>query len=97
MNVKDKDDGAQIKDNWIYIQDKNVKAGRLQIFNNWRCPFMVGNPGDVWLGVEYFCNEGDEFWEMSDDKIIELAISEMQKIGIVLAEDVKRCNGCKKC
>jgi len=88
MNVKDKDDGSQIKDNWIYIQDKNVKAGRLQIFNNWS-PFMVNNPGDLWLGVEYFCNEGDNFWEMSDEKIIALAISEMQKIGIVLATDVK--------
>ncbi len=86
LNVNE--DNSPIKDNWIYIQDKEIKAGRLQIFNNWS-PFMVSNSNDTWIGVEYFCNEGDEFWKMKDDDIISIAISEMQKTGILLSGDVK--------
>jgi protoporphyrinogen oxidase len=51
-----------IPDNWIYIQERDVKIGRLQIFNNWS-PYMVADSDKVWLGLEYFCNEGDDFWE----------------------------------
>lgn len=84
-----KENGAGlIKDNWIYVQDKKVKAGRLQVFNNWS-PFMVNDPATVWLGVEYFCNEDDAFWMQSDTSIAEQAIQEMQAIGIVNASSVK--------
>jgi protoporphyrinogen oxidase len=55
-----------IPDNWIYIQEKDVNIGRLQIFNNWS-PYMVADRNTVWLGLEYFCNEGDEFWNMPDE------------------------------
>ncbi|MDA9983139.1 NAD(P)/FAD-dependent oxidoreductase, partial [Gammaproteobacteria bacterium] len=48
-----------VSDNWIYIQEPDVKLGRLQIFNNWS-PYMVADQQNVWLGLEYFCNEGDE-------------------------------------
>jgi protoporphyrinogen oxidase len=78
----------EIKDNWIYIQDKNVKAGRIQFFNNWS-PFMVSDSADTWLGAEYFCNENDSFWQQSDQAIIQFAILEMQSIGIVNIADVK--------
>jgi protoporphyrinogen oxidase len=42
-----------IPDNWIYIQESGVKVGRLQIFNNWS-PYMVNDPRNVWIGMEYF-------------------------------------------
>jgi len=71
-----------IKDNWIYIQERDVKIGRLQVFNNWS-PHMVAEPGNVWIGLEYFCNEGDELWQMPDDKFIEFAINELVKIEII--------------
>ncbi len=35
-------DGTPLKDNWIYIQEPDVKVGRLQIFNNWS-PWLVDN------------------------------------------------------
>jgi protoporphyrinogen oxidase len=38
-------------DNWIYIQEPDVKLGRLQIFNNWS-PGMVGSHPKVWLGLD---------------------------------------------
>lgn len=79
---------TSIKDNWIYIQENDVKIGRLQIFNNWS-PAMVQDPNTIWLGLEYFCNEGDELWKMSDPDFTTFAIDELQKIGIILREDVR--------
>jgi protoporphyrinogen oxidase len=76
-----------IKDNWIYIQDPEVKAGRLQIFNNWS-PFMVKDPQTVWVGVEYFCKEQDELWKRPDEELSALAKMELEKIGIIRQSDV---------
>jgi protoporphyrinogen oxidase len=76
-----------IKDNWIYIQDPDVIAGRLQIFNNWS-PFMVKDPDTVWIGVEYFCKESDDFWKRPDEDLAALAKFELEKIGILLQSDV---------
>ena len=77
-----------IPDCWLYIQDKDVNLGRIQIFNNWS-PYMVDSPFDnVWLGLEYFCNEDDDKWKMDDDKFIEYAIDELVKINIIDKEDV---------
>ncbi len=89
LEVTENDAGEElIRDNWIYIQDSHIKAGRIQVFNNWS-PFMVKNAGDTWLGVEYFCNESDAFWKMDDESIIQIAISEMQSIGILHSQQVK--------
>jgi protoporphyrinogen oxidase len=71
-----------IKDNWIYIQEPDVKLGRLQIFNNWS-PYLVADQSTVWIGLEYFCFEGDELWRMPDDELIRFATKELAKIDIV--------------
>jgi len=76
-----------ISDNWIYLQEPDILAGRLQIFNNWS-PYMVGSSGHIWLGVEYFCNEGDDLWRKSDAEMVELAKQELDRIEIVAQEDV---------
>ena len=80
--------GNIVPDCWIYVQDKGVKLGRIQIFNNWS-PYMVEKPVDtVWIGLEYFCSEGDEFWNMDEEKCVEFAISELEKMGVLKREDV---------
>ena len=77
-----------IPDCWIYIQEKDVQIGRLQIFNNWS-PYMVKDPKNtVWMGLEYFCNEGDSLWTLTDEAFIELAINEMVQLGIIDKEEV---------
>lgn len=79
----------RIPDTWIYVQERDVKLGRIQVFNNWS-PYMVAdNPRKMWIGLEYFCNEGDDLWQMSDDDFIRLAISELEKIGIIDGADVE--------
>jgi len=76
-----------IPDTWIYIQEKDVKIGRLQIFNNWS-PYMVRDPNTVWMGLEYFTNVGDELWSMPDETFVQFAIGELEKIGMIDARDV---------
>lgn len=69
-------------DNWIYIQEPDVKVGRLQNFRAWS-PHMVPE-GDInCYGLEYFCFEGDEFWTMDDQKLVAFAREEICKIGLV--------------
>ncbi|NLZ46933.1 MAG: NAD(P)/FAD-dependent oxidoreductase [Clostridiales bacterium] len=92
LNIVNKTDkktlGNIVPDCWIYVQDKGVKIGRIQIFNNWS-PYMVKNPENtVWIGLEYFCAEGDEFWNMSEEDCIKFAIGELVSMGIVNSEDV---------
>ncbi len=81
-------EGAQLlSDNWIYIQEPDVRVGRMQIFNNWS-PYLVADPANVWIGLEYFCYESDDIWKLSDASMIEFAKAEMAKIGIIEAADV---------
>ena len=56
-----------VPDNWIYIQEPDVKIGRLQVFNNWS-PYLVADPDTVWVGCEYFCSEGDELESRTNDE-----------------------------
>jgi protoporphyrinogen oxidase len=74
-------------DNWIYIQEPDVKIGRLQVFNNWS-PALVADPDTIWLGLEYFCREGDDLWSMDDGGFIDFAAAELEKIGLIDRKDV---------
>jgi len=80
--------GNIVPDCWIYIQERDVKIGRLQVFNNWS-PYM---PKDyektVWVGLEYFCNEGDPMWNMSSDEFIDFAAGELEKIHVIRKENI---------
>ncbi|HYA17290.1 MAG TPA: NAD(P)/FAD-dependent oxidoreductase [Bryobacteraceae bacterium] len=76
-----------LSDNWIYIQEPDVMVGRMQIFNNWS-PYLVADPDNVWIGLEYFCYETDELWKLSDAGMIEWAKQEIEKIGIIDQADV---------
>lgn len=72
-----------IPDCWIYVQDTGVKLGRIQVFNNWS-PYLVEDPEKtVWLGLEFFCREGDAFWNMSEENCAQLGIDELKKIGVL--------------
>ena len=78
----------RIPDTWIYIQERDVKIGRLQIFNNWS-PYLVADyKNTVWIGLEYFCSEGDSLWEMDERAFIQMAIKELDHIGIIDSQDV---------
>jgi len=79
--------GNIVPDNWVYVHDRNVQMGRFQIYNNWS-PYMIRDiEHTVWMGLEYFCNEGDELWSMSDENFGRLGIQEMVKLGLIDRED----------
>ena len=79
--------GNIVPDNWVYVHDRSVQMGRFQIYNNWS-PYMIRDiEHTVWMGLEYFCTEGDELWSMSDENFGRLGIQEMVKLGLIDRED----------
>ncbi len=79
--------GNIVPDCWIYVQDTGVKLGRIQIFNNWS-PYMVKDPEHtVWMGLEYFCTEGDEFWNMDEAACVDFAVDELCRMGVLHSRD----------
>ena len=80
--------GNIVPDCWIYVQEPEVKMLRLQIFNNWS-PYMVKDAENtVWIGLEYTCQEGDKYWNMSDKEFSEFAINELVSMNIIDKDDV---------
>jgi protoporphyrinogen oxidase len=92
VEEKGKPPSPRVPDNWIYVQEGDVRVGRIQVFNNWS-PYMVADHRQsVWIGLEYFVNEGGDLWVKPDQEIIDLGIREMEKIGFLNSEDV--CDAC---
>jgi len=85
--LKAQENGRPVPDNWIYIQEPEVQVGRLQIFNNWS-PYLVADPSKVWIGLEYFCFQGDRLWNMPDQELVQLGIRELERIGLIDAAEV---------
>jgi protoporphyrinogen oxidase len=75
-------------DNWIYIHEPGVRVGRIQNFRSWS-PWMVPNDHEASIGMEYFCFEGDDLWNMSDDDLVALATRELEQLGLASADKVK--------
>lgn len=76
-----------VPDCWVYVQDRNVKLGRFQIYNNWS-PYMIKDlKNTVWIGLEYFVNEGDTFWNMTEDEFSKIGIQEMIRLGLIDSAD----------
>ena len=77
-----------VPDVWIYIQEKNILAGRLEIMNNFS-PYMIkDNKNQVCITVEYFCSDTDDLWTMPDDVFCRLVLSELVQMGFVDEKDV---------
>jgi len=85
------DRAGTFPDTWIYIHEPNVKVGRIQNFKNWS-PELVPDPSKSSLGMEYFCFEGDELWNLSDSELLALGRREISAIGLVAASEV--IDGC---
>jgi len=80
--VRGRELAERLPDNWIYVQEPDARVGRLQIFNNWS-PFMVRDPNMVWIGLEYFVDEGDDLWTKPDDEMVAFAKDELASIGVI--------------
>jgi protoporphyrinogen oxidase len=78
----DKKHAAKLPDNWIYVQEPELKVGRIQVFNNWS-PYLVDNQHNLWLGLEYFCQEEDDLWQMDHEALKQLAVEELMALDII--------------
>ena len=86
--TKRKTIGNIIPDNWVYVHDRSVTMGRFQIYNNWS-PYMVKDiENTVWIGLEYFVTEGDNYWNMTEKEFADIAINEMVKIGLIESTEI---------
>ena len=77
----------KVPDNWIYIQEPDVKLGRLVIYNNFS-PYMLADTSKVWVGLDYFCDEDDFLWMKSDEEMKAFAIKELASLGFIDSSDV---------
>jgi len=83
-------DGADLfPDNWIYIHEPAVRVGRIQNYRSWS-PWMVPDPDKACVGLEYFCFAGDDLWTMEDEALVELATSELDRLGLARRASVER-------
>ena len=79
--------GNIVPDNWVYVHDRHVTMGRFQIYNNWS-PYLIKDlEHTVWIGLEYFCNEGDELWNMTEEEFSAFGIEEMVKMEMIDSKD----------
>ncbi|MGH3042984.1 MAG: FAD-dependent oxidoreductase, partial [Gaiellaceae bacterium] len=76
-------------DNWIYIHDPGVRVGRIQNYRSWS-PWMVPRPDRTCIGLEYFCFEGDDLWAAGDERLVELAAAELERLGLAEAGQVEQ-------
>ena len=90
FNLKNSTDWKTINnicpDSWIYVQDREVKIGRIYIPKNFS-PYLCRDIDDTLVCLEYFCNKGDKLWNMSDEEIFEYGIEEMKCINALKSKD----------
>ena len=75
-------------DNWIYIHEPGVRVGRIQNFRSWS-PWMVPDPSKACVGLEYFCFQGDDLWEMDDQDLVQLAMRELEELGLARRDQLE--------
>ena len=75
-------------DNWIYIHDPSVNVGRIQNFRSWS-PWMVPDSTKACVGLEYFCFQGDELWDMDDEELVRLGMKELEQLGLARADQLE--------
>ena len=96
LNLENKTDiktlGNIVPDCWIYVQEPDVKMLRIQIFNNWSPYLLQDAENKVWMGLEYTCEEGDKYWNMSDEEFINFAIDELVSMNIITKDQVQDSN-----
>ncbi|MGR8980712.1 MAG: NAD(P)/FAD-dependent oxidoreductase [Gammaproteobacteria bacterium] len=81
------DQPSLFPDNWIYVHEPNVKVARIQNYKNWS-EAMTPDPTKTSIGMEYFCNHGDDLWSMEEGELVALACREIEAIGLTTAESV---------
>ena len=73
----------ETKDQWIYVQDKDIDFGRIQVVNNWSEEMIEEPDAHLLLVLEYFCQSGDALWMTPDKDWQESIAADLNRIGIL--------------
>jgi protoporphyrinogen oxidase len=86
------------QDQWIYIHSEKVKVGRITNFKNWCIPVNKEQQSTI-ISMEYWCQEDDQFWNMSETDLIQLAKKEIVELNIAEESDIDlgHIHKIKKC
>ncbi len=74
-------------DHWIYLPEQHLRVHRVSEFKNFSessCP-----PGMTMLAAEITCNFGDSIWNMEQDELVALAVSDLEKVGLIERAEVR--------
>jgi protoporphyrinogen oxidase len=79
--------GPAFPDNWIYVHSPEVDLARVSNYRNFSAA-MTGAADVSPITAEYFCFAGDRLSSIEDARLIEKAITEMRKLGILDRETI---------
>ena len=89
------DSANLFKDNWIYVHSKNIATGRITNFANWTKDLRCGRSESI-LCLEYWANDDERLWNLSDDEIIKIAKNDLVDSALVKQENqIKRTQTLK--
>ncbi len=71
---------------WIYFPERKIPFGRIHEPKNWS--IKMAPEGKTALVAEYFCFKGDKTWEASDEKLAEVTIQNLEKLGFIKRSEV---------
>lgn len=75
-------DGKDLfEDQWLYIHSPGLSVGRITNFRNW-LPELYNNSDKTILALELWCNSDDPMWHSPDEKLIEIAKSDLAETGL---------------
>lgn len=74
--------GSPFPDNWIYVHTPTVHMGRVANYRNFS-PLMCPDDDHSPLTIEYFTFDGDPIETLSDTALIDLAIKESERVGLL--------------
>jgi protoporphyrinogen oxidase len=63
-------------DTWLYVHDENIGFARIHEPKNWS-PDMVPKPTQTSVVTEWFCSEGDDVWQLSDEEIVRRTVDHL--------------------
>jgi protoporphyrinogen oxidase len=73
-------------DQWIYFPDREVPFGRIMEPKNFSG--KMSPPDKTSLLIEFFCWEGDDIWNADRERLFELSIDWLERLGFIRREDV---------
>jgi protoporphyrinogen oxidase len=72
--------GDPFPDTWLYLHDPEIRAGRIQNFRAWS-PELVPEKDRACVGLEYFCDAGDALWTLPDERLADVAVADLERLG----------------